>query len=93
MIGLNLNLPADGIIVLPLLVGLLSYGLVIFNRGLFLDGWFLEGLSKKETWHILKRFTGEVGMPFIYFLHKSISSLRVGKTAYNFINVISESDG
>lgn len=89
MIGLNLNLPADGIIVLPLLVGLLSYGLVIFNRGFFLDGWFLEGWSKKETWHILKRFTGEVGMPFIYFLHKSISSLRVGKTAYNFINVIS----
>ena len=85
----GLNLPADGIIVLPLLVGLLSYGLVIFNRGLFLDGWFLEGWSKKETWHILKRFTGEVGMPFIYFLHKSISSLHVGKTAYNFINVIS----
>ncbi|NQW45825.1 MAG: hypothetical protein HQ462_10535, partial [Deltaproteobacteria bacterium] len=89
VIGLNLNLPADGIIALPLLVGLLSYGLVILNRGLFLDGWFLEGWSKKETWHILKRFTGEVGMPFIYFLHKSISSVRVGKTAYNFINVIS----
>jgi len=86
---IGLNLPAGGIIVLPLLVGLLSYGLVILNRGLFLDGWFLEGWSKKETWHILKRFTGEVGMPFIYFLHKSISSLRVGKTAYNFINVIS----
>lgn len=87
MIGLNL--PAGGIIVLPLLVGLLSYGLVILNRGLFLDGWFLEGWSKKETWHILKRFTGEVGMPFIYFLHKFISSLRAGKTAYNFINIFS----
>ena len=71
MIGLNL--PAGGIIVLPLLVGLLSYGLVILNRGLFLDGWFLEGWSKKETWHILKRFTGEVGMPFIYFLHTFIT--------------------
>ena len=87
MIGLNL--PADGIIALPLLVGLLSYGLVFFNRGLFLDGWFLEGWSKKETWHILKRFTGEVGMPFIYYLHKAISKVRPGKTAYNFINVIS----
>ena len=87
MIGLNL--PSGGIIVLPLLVGLLSYGLVILNRGLFLDGWFLEGWSKKETWHILKRFTGEVGMPYIYHLHKAISSARVGKTAYNFINVIS----
>ena len=86
---IDLNLPADGIIVLPLLVGLLSYGLVILNRGLFLDGWFLEGWSKKETWHILRRFSGEVGMPFIYFLHKAISKARAGKTAYNFINVIS----
>ena len=89
MIGLNLNQLSDAIIALPLLVGLLSYGLVFFNNGLFLDGWFLEGWSKKETWHILRRFTGEVGMPFIYFLHNAISTMRIGKTAYNFINVIS----
>lgn len=89
VISLNLNLPSDGIIVLPLLVGLLSYGLAILNKGLFLDGWFLEGWSKKETWHILRRFTGEVGMPFIYFLHKTISKARAGKTAYNLINVFS----
>ena len=54
MIGLNLNLPADGIIVLPLLVGLLSYGLVIFNRGLFLDGWYLAGWADRQSWESIK---------------------------------------
>jgi hypothetical protein len=31
----------------------------------------------------------EVGMPYLYLLHKGISALRAGKTPYNFINVIS----
>ena len=89
MIGQNQDHLSDGIIALPLLVGLLAYGLVFFNKGLFLDGWFVEGWSKKGTWKHLKRFMKEVGMPYLYLLHKGISALRAGKTPYNFINLIS----
>jgi len=89
VIGLDLKELKSGWMALPLLLGLISYGMVFFNKGLFLDGWFLEGWSKKGTWKYLKRFTKEVGMPYLYFLHKTISATRCGKCAYNFINVAS----
>jgi len=52
---------------------LAAHGLILFNDGLYWDGWMIDSWQRRRAWSTMKRFFAEVGMPYQYHLHKLIA--------------------
>src|SRR5882762_8144563 len=50
--------------------GFLTHGIILFNDGLYWDGWMLEVWQKNRDRNSMHRFFSEVGMPNLYFEHR-----------------------
>jgi hypothetical protein len=48
----------------------LSYGLILFNDGLYWDAWMVDSWQRRKDWSTMKRYLSEVGMPVMYYVYK-----------------------
>ena len=68
---------------------LLFHGLILINTGNYFDGWYLAGWTDRRSWGVMERFYKEVGMPYLYFLHRFLGSLPNHAAWYSLIILIS----
>jgi hypothetical protein len=64
---------------------LLFHGLILINTGNYFDGWYLAGWTDRRSWGFMRRFYKEVGMPYLFFLHRFLSSLPNHTAWYSLI--------
>jgi len=64
---------------------LLFHGLILINTGNYFDGWYLAGWTNRGSWGFMRRFFKEVGMPYLFSLHRFLSSLPHHTVWYSLI--------
>ncbi len=76
----------------PLLIciyGALAHGAILFNDGVYWDGWMIESWQRNRNWAAMKRFFSEVGLPIYYYQHRILSRLGARIFAYRLIAFVS----
>jgi len=66
-----------------------AHGFILFNDGLYWDGWMMDSWQRRKEWNKMKRFCSEVGMPFQAYLHKFIARFPNRTLVYRAIVVSS----
>src|SRR5882762_7570555 len=69
--------------------GFLTHGIILFNDGLYWDGWMLEVWQKNRDRNSMHRFFSEVGMPNLYFEHWILGRFPRHQIAYRVISLTS----
>src|SRR6185503_12061053 len=69
--------------------GFLTHGIVLFNDGLYWDGWLVEVWQQKKDRNSMRRFYWEVGMPNLYFEHLTLGSAPRRRMIYRVISLAS----
>ena len=64
---------------------LVFHGFILINRGNYFDGWYLAGWTNRHAWGVMERFYKEVGMPYLYYLHRFLTSLPNHSAWYSLI--------
>ena len=75
--------------VLILGYGFLTHGIILFNDGLYWDGWFVDLWQHYKDGKSMRRFYWEVGMPNLYFEHRIVGRLPRRYVAYRVISLAS----
>ena len=65
------------------------HGSVLFNDGLYWDGWIIDSWQRNKNWKAMKRFYSEVGMPILYYQHRLMSYVPYRILAYKSLAVVS----
>src|SRR4030042_3486687 len=78
-----------GVFLLLLLATIIAYQFVLFNDGIYLDGWYLDGWQRRKEWDVFKRFTNEVGLPYLYYFHRIMALLPFRTLAYKILSFLS----
>ena len=68
---------------------MLGHGLMLFNDGLYWDGWIVWGWQKTSDWDGMRRFFREVGMPLLYVNHRSIARFPCHLRLYKLLGFLS----
>ena len=76
-------------IVLILGYGFLTHGIILFNDGLYWDGWLVDLWQQYKDRKSMRRFYWEVGMPNLYFEHRIVGQLPRRHVAYRVISLAS----
>src|SRR5881296_2630207 len=76
-------------IVLILGYGFLAHGIILFNDGLYWDGWLVDLWQQYKDRKSMRRFYWEVGMPNLYFEHRIVGRLPRRHLAYRAISLAS----
>ncbi len=66
-----------------------AHGLILFNDGLYWDGWMIDSWQRRKDWVMMKRFFSEVGMPLQHHLHKFIARFPNRSIVYRLLVVAS----
>jgi hypothetical protein len=74
---------------LLLVFTLVAHGLILFNDGLYWDGWMIDSWQRRKAWGTMKRFFAEVGMPNQHYLHKFIARFPNRSLVYRLLVVAS----
>lgn len=69
--------------------GFLTHGIILFNDGLYWDGWLVDLWQRCGDRNSMRRFYWEVGMPNLYFEHRIIGRLPGRRVAYRLISLTS----
>ena len=69
--------------------GILTHGIIVFNDGLYWDGWLVDVWQQNKDWNSMRRFYSEVGMPILYFEHRILGHFPWRQLAYRAISLIS----
>ena len=67
--------------------GLLTHGILLFNDGLYWDGWLVDLWQRRRDTSSMRRFYWEVGMPNLYFEHGILGRLRGRQGIYRAISL------
>jgi hypothetical protein len=70
-------------------LSLAIHGSVLFNDGLYWDGWIIDSWQRNKNWKAMKRFYSEVGMPILYYQHRLMSYVPHRILAYKSLAVVS----
>lgn len=70
-------------------ITVIFHGLILINTGSYFDGWYLAGWTDRRSWGVMRRFYKEVGMPYLYSLHRFLSPLPNHAVWYALIILIS----
>src|SRR6202035_4202615 len=80
------HLPWMGLI---LAYGFLAHGILLLNDGLYWDGWMVDLWQQCKDRKSMRRFYWEVGMPNLYFEHRTMGRLPRRHVAYRIISLAS----
>src|SRR5258705_181133 len=69
--------------------GLLAHGIILFNDGLYWDGWVVEVWQQNKDRNSMRRFYWEVGMPNLYFEHLLLGRAPHRRAVYRVISLAS----
>ena len=69
--------------------GFLTHGIILFNDGLYWDGWLVEVWQQSKDRKSMRRFYWEVGMPHLYFEHLILGRAPRRRTVYRVISLAS----
>ncbi len=72
-----------------LLIALASFGMTLIDRGLYVDGWYLDRWQRERAWPTVRRFYKEVGLPYLYVFHRTIGFLPGYTSKYRVITFVS----
>src|SRR6267378_1823631 len=62
--------------------GFLTHGIVLFNDGLYWDGWMLDVWQQHKDENSMRRFFSEVGMPILSLEHRILGRFPRRQIAY-----------
>lgn len=68
--------------------GFLTHGIILFNDGLYWDGWLVEVWQNRDR-RSMRRFYWEVGMPNLYFEHLILGRAPRRRAVYRVISLVS----
>ncbi len=69
--------------------GILTHGIILFNDGLYWDGWMVDLWQQTKDRKSMRRFYWEVGMPNLYFEHSVLGCFPRRRTAYRVLSLAS----
>src|SRR3989442_1050852 len=69
--------------------GLLTHGIILFNDGLYWDGWLVDLWQQSKDRKSMRRFYWEVGMPNLYFEHLMLGRAPRRRAVYRVISLAS----
>src|SRR5712692_3409868 len=69
--------------------GFLTHGIILFNDGLYWDGWMLDVWQQHKDENSMRRFFSEVGMPILSIEHRILGRFARRQIAYRVISFAS----
>ncbi len=69
--------------------GFLTHGIILFNDGLYWDGWMLDVWQQHKDENSMRRFFSEVGMPILSLEHRILGRFARRQIAYRVISFAS----
>lgn len=62
-------------IALIVVYALLAHAVMLFNDGLYWDGWLVDSWQRNRSWPVMKRFYAEVGLAPLYYQHRWLGAV------------------
>lgn len=67
------------------LYALVAHGVLLFNNGVYWDGWMIDSWHRNRDWPAMRRFFSEVGLPPVYYQHRILGGLGAGVFGFRLV--------